>query len=75
MQRIVIARTENYNISVKDHQSERELELVHVLIEGAKHNNGDLSLNNRKNLRNVCADIVTRGLPYDGEIREASILQ
>jgi hypothetical protein len=26
-------------------------------------------------MRNVCADIVLRRLPYDGEIREASILQ
>jgi len=50
------------------------LELAHILIEGSKHN-GDLSMNNRKNLRNVCADIVLWRLPYDGEIREASILQ
>jgi hypothetical protein len=38
----MIAKTENYNINVKDHQRERELELAHVLIEGAKHSTGDL---------------------------------
>lgn len=51
------------------------MELAHILIEGAKHNNGDLSVNNRKSMSNVCADIVLRILPYDGEIREAKILQ
>lgn len=51
------------------------MELAHILIEGAKQNNGDLLLNNRKNMRDVCADIVLRRLSYDGEIREASILQ
>jgi hypothetical protein len=45
------------------------------LIEGAKHNTGDLSLDIKENLRNVCADIVTRRLPYDGEIGEVYILQ
>ena len=51
------------------------MEFAHILIEGAKHNNGDLSMNNRKIMRNVCADAVLRRLLYDGEIREASILQ